>query len=496
MKRSRYIVGAAVLLLALLLLLPFQSYIDARRESLELSSGESYLEDLPVGEFFATVALGGFRAVAVDAIWIRLERLQNERQFYEIPSLCRLISVLQPRFVEVWLFNAWNMAYNLSHSAETLDDAYQWIVDAINFLKKGIKRNPKAWSLYWYLGNVYYHKLATLRTPTTPYFRRKVKEETGKDSLEHAIEWFSKAVKLEDCRPAQATMLVVAYNTIAEEKAVEAIEFRKQNQRDQALKIIEEVKRYRRLALKECEKLRNRFPGWPPLYHKLVDLKKILEAYRLFLELEEAGDLPLEERHQLTYKTLELWSDIYRAIPFSDEARYYLHQSLLAFEKIIEETRKTSPEEAERMQELVDERWLLAVKGQRAFKKLIPQSIKRVAEAGMRREKEAKQTADSAVREARLASAGRFFYELYNQRKEEYKDHFYTIAFYLYKGFKGAESLPDMQTARSILEEYLKSHPDDTLASHLLTRVKKLVEDVLKEVGSEPTARPPKLEGD
>ena len=67
----------------------------------------------PVLEF-TTVALGGFRGLIVNALWIRAGDLQEEGKYFEMVQLADWITKLEPTFVQVWLVQAWNMAYNIS----------------------------------------------------------------------------------------------------------------------------------------------------------------------------------------------------------------------------------------------------------------------------------------------------------------------------------------------------------------------------------------------
>jgi len=72
----------------------------------------------------ATTALGAFRGVIVDIIWIRMENLKQKDKFFEIVQLADLACKLSPQFSKVWDFNAWNMAYNISVEIPQLDERW------------------------------------------------------------------------------------------------------------------------------------------------------------------------------------------------------------------------------------------------------------------------------------------------------------------------------------------------------------------------------------
>ncbi|NUN24746.1 MAG: hypothetical protein HUU09_15040, partial [Candidatus Jettenia caeni] len=125
-----------------------------------LSEGSAYDALLP-SEFVGTVALGGFRAAAVNFFWVRAMDAWEKKIWYEALTLYRLISKLQPRLANIWIINAWNMIYNISvdfNHKEQQELSWEWIKEGVDFLKEGINRNPKSPELYFYLGWVYYDK--------------------------------------------------------------------------------------------------------------------------------------------------------------------------------------------------------------------------------------------------------------------------------------------------------------------------------------------------
>src|SRR5882724_4372972 len=61
-----------------------------------------------------TVALGGFRGLISNALWIRMSDLQDDGKYFEMVQLADWITKLEPSFSQVWANQAWNMAYNIS----------------------------------------------------------------------------------------------------------------------------------------------------------------------------------------------------------------------------------------------------------------------------------------------------------------------------------------------------------------------------------------------
>src|SRR5688500_7472627 len=72
------------------------------------------LENAPPVLAFTTVALGGLRGLIANASWMRANKLQEEGQYFEMVQLADWITKLEPTFAQVWIVQAWNMAYNIS----------------------------------------------------------------------------------------------------------------------------------------------------------------------------------------------------------------------------------------------------------------------------------------------------------------------------------------------------------------------------------------------
>jgi hypothetical protein len=118
------------------------------------------LENAPPVLAFTTVALGGFRGLISNVLWIRAIRLQDEDKYFEMMQLSRWITDLEPHFVQVWLEQAWNMAYNISVKFTNYDDRWRWVKAGISLLRdEGLKYNPNNLLMYQELAWFFQHKL-------------------------------------------------------------------------------------------------------------------------------------------------------------------------------------------------------------------------------------------------------------------------------------------------------------------------------------------------
>ncbi len=112
------------------------------------------------GVRFVSVALGGFRGLLADALWVRASGLQDEGRFYEIVQLADWITQLEPRHAEVWAYHAWNLAYNIGAMFPDPADKWRWVSHGVRLLRdQGIPANPRDDQLHWELGWLYIDKI-------------------------------------------------------------------------------------------------------------------------------------------------------------------------------------------------------------------------------------------------------------------------------------------------------------------------------------------------
>jgi len=117
-------------------------------------------EDTPPLVALTQVALGGFRGLLADALWLRVTRVQDEGKYFEIVQLADWITKLEPRFTPAWAYHAWNMAYNVSVLLDDPAERWRWVQQGISILRdRALVYNPENPQLYWELGWLYQHKI-------------------------------------------------------------------------------------------------------------------------------------------------------------------------------------------------------------------------------------------------------------------------------------------------------------------------------------------------
>jgi len=182
-SRDAIICSVCILLtIALLIAAGLQlDYINSQRQEMELIINEP-LENAPPSLAFATVAMGAFRGLVVDALWMRADRLKEAGQFFDARQLAEWITTLQPRFGSVWVFQAWNMAYNISVTmpANQPELRWQWVKNGYEILRdKGLHSNPKDILLYHELARIFQHKIGSVSDDAHRYYKLQMALELG-----------------------------------------------------------------------------------------------------------------------------------------------------------------------------------------------------------------------------------------------------------------------------------------------------------------------------
>ncbi len=176
--------------------------INRIRQDLQLVVDPDTIKGLPP-DLALLGKLGTFRALAIDWAAIRCERLKDEGKWYELLQLHETLCALAPRFPNVWVNAAWNMAYNISVSQYSPEARWQWVQNGIRILRdKGIQFNPKSVALYKELAWIYWHKIGDFLDDEHFNYKRALAVEMervlGAPPItltdEEYLDWFRKIV--------------------------------------------------------------------------------------------------------------------------------------------------------------------------------------------------------------------------------------------------------------------------------------------------------------
>lgn len=101
------------------------------------------LENAPPALAFTTVALGGFRGLISNYLWMRSNKLQLEGKHFEALTLSDWITKLQPTLAVVWAHQSWNLVYNISRQFQQPEEKWEWVYSGIKILRdEGLRYHP------------------------------------------------------------------------------------------------------------------------------------------------------------------------------------------------------------------------------------------------------------------------------------------------------------------------------------------------------------------
>ncbi|HEY1786972.1 MAG TPA: hypothetical protein VGJ73_02395 [Verrucomicrobiae bacterium] len=169
-----------MLLLAAVLLFAsgrVEKSLNGNRDALGITISQP-LQDAPPLLALTTQALGGFRGLISNFLWMRANDLQINDQYFEAAQLANWITDLEPHFTQVWVYQGWNMAYNISVKFTSPVDRWRWVENGINLLRdRGLYYNPDDLLIYRELAWFYQHKMGANLDDANAYYKTEWAQE-------------------------------------------------------------------------------------------------------------------------------------------------------------------------------------------------------------------------------------------------------------------------------------------------------------------------------
>lgn len=146
----------------------------AKQRKLEFAKDIEYAEAQAGGVNVFNLFFG-FRKVAANFIWLQVDRYWHQGMMYRMIPLMRTCVALDPNFIDAYLLGAWHLAYNATaQMPDTPQPLKKWSNKyktclgeketlyylGVDFLRDGIRHNPREYKLYFDLGfAIYKNKL-------------------------------------------------------------------------------------------------------------------------------------------------------------------------------------------------------------------------------------------------------------------------------------------------------------------------------------------------
>ena len=205
---QRKIIYALAILVLFVAMYPYKDFLHREAERRDL--GEATMGEVDTGSFMLKLALlGGARGIAANVLWMRTQELQKVQDWDKMKATVNLITKLQPHFLQIWTYQGWNLAYNVSVEWDAPEDKYEWIKQGIKFLQEGVAKNARSPDLIWDTAWTYYHKLGfadetiILRRlffddPDETFKRDPIDNNVYRDNFQLSRGWFTRSIRLAD----------------------------------------------------------------------------------------------------------------------------------------------------------------------------------------------------------------------------------------------------------------------------------------------------------
>jgi hypothetical protein len=149
-SRRRKLIYIGLILVLFGCALGMQRAITPRAKQLEIR--EQDLGDVDLTDQALRLTLTGSRGVAICALWYTANQKQEKHEWNELELIIRSLIKLQPHFETPWLFQSWNLAYNVSAEVDRVNDKYFHITRGIRLLADGSRKNHDNATLRYSVG--------------------------------------------------------------------------------------------------------------------------------------------------------------------------------------------------------------------------------------------------------------------------------------------------------------------------------------------------------
>jgi hypothetical protein len=162
--QPRELITARRLIYGFLVLILFTGSFFWRRYVVEamatqLAVTEESRGDVELSGEVLRLTLTGSRGLATCYLWNSAIEKQKLNQWNELEIHVGWLAHLQPHFVTPWLFQSWNLAYNVSVESDRVNDKYFYITRGIQFLARGERQNRNNPDMRFNIGFYTQHKI-------------------------------------------------------------------------------------------------------------------------------------------------------------------------------------------------------------------------------------------------------------------------------------------------------------------------------------------------
>lgn len=313
----------------------------------------------PTSETLKLASLG-LRVVAVAMLWSKANEYKKKEDWSNMIATVDTIFRLQPHFISVWKFQAWNISYNVSVEWDDYRDRYYWVMRGIETLERGTKINNDDPILLWDTGWFVSHKIG--KSDEKRQFRRLFKQDddfhgarplSERDNWYVGKQYYRQAEQVLDNFPNRVfkgTARIIFHATPGLNNFYQAMGMADDNLLGE---VTQRVWRVGEQEWSGTEQLPN---GVIPLGHRKIKLA--LEPTLIQLNNREKWLETAEEAKQVLEKHQDLLAEVLseeqlEAVLMHDRRRDYPHRdAAAAAEKLLKELAEEAPQGSSRQTDL------------------------------------------------------------------------------------------------------------------------------------------------
>ncbi len=203
--------GMVVLLVCLVAVqLVVKRGIHAYRREGETTT-ENVSSVIGAGEQVGAALLGGFRAILLNILWVRVQNRLERREYLELPQYLAAIRELQGNSPWVYIVLSHVMCMDIAKVLEGQEEErWLWIGRGLAVLEEGRRRFPESVTFLWHASTVYYLRFHPMRAKRDRerYLLDAELNPSGRDPLRIARDLAEKMLAMEDHGPREHDLLV------------------------------------------------------------------------------------------------------------------------------------------------------------------------------------------------------------------------------------------------------------------------------------------------
>lgn len=131
-----------------------------RPRAAALALREQDVGDVELSGAAVRLSLTGLRGFATTFLWYQAQEMQKKNQWNNLTVMVNSLTTLQPHFITPWLFQGWNLSYNVSVESDKARDKLFYISEGTLLLARGDRQNRNQPDIRWSVGFFNQHKIS------------------------------------------------------------------------------------------------------------------------------------------------------------------------------------------------------------------------------------------------------------------------------------------------------------------------------------------------